>query len=322
MRVAAIDIGTVTCRLLVADVDAATHSMTPVERIAEITNLGESVDASGVLRADAIERTVAQVARYRELAQSPSDGGPAADALVAVATSASRDAANADEFVARLAEIGVSLSVIPGYREAELSFSGAAGGCVGQPVAVVDIGGGSTEVIAGVFHGAEDGGVEIFDRRSFDVGCRRMTERFLAGDPPADEELEAARRWAEGEISGFVRTLPPTERLIAVAGTATTAVSIRESMAVYDPDKVHGAVVTRRQLRAIYDRLRAMPLEQRRQVVGLQPQRASVIVAGFLILDVVLEAAGRDAFTVSEHDILQGIVLDAVSKTCRNDALA
>lgn len=317
MRVAAIDIGTVTCRLLIADADPETMAVVPVERHAEITDLGEGVDATGVLKEEAMERTALQVARYLERVQAPCDGGPAAEALVAVATSASRDAANAADFVSRLARKGVQLSVIPGQREAELSFSGAADGYAGQPVTVVDIGGGSTEVIAGVCHPGPGGGVQIFARRSFDVGCRRMTERFLRSDPPADGELEEARRWAQAEMEGFIRELPRTERLIAVAGTATTAVSIREAMEVYDPDRVHGEVVTRSQLRGIYDRLRAMPLAERRTVTGLQPQRASVIVAGFLILDAVLEAAGADRFTVSEHDILQGIVLDAAAKATR-----
>ena len=318
MRVAAIDIGTVTCRLLVADVEGG--EVTPIERLAEIVNLGEGVDSTGVLREDARERTIAQVKRFKRIAWQPSDGGPAAEVLVAVATSASRDAANASEFVSRLASEGIRLSVIPGQKEAELSFSGAADGYAGRPVAVVDIGGGSTEVIAGVSRPASQGGVEIFDRHSFDVGCRRMTERFLESDPPSQGELDAARQWAAREMAGFIGGLPETERLIAVAGTATTAVSIRDAMEVYDPDRVHGSIVTRKQLQEVYDRIRVMPLGARQKVTGLQPQRASVIVAGFLILDVVLEAFGAESFTVSEHDILQGIVLDAVSKACRNHA--
>ena len=327
MRVAAIDIGTVTCRLLIADVDGSLRHAVPVVRRAEITDLGEGVDASGMLSPEAIDRTVAQVAEYKRCIDAYRNTETPVRAVVAVATSASRDAANAGDFVSRLSELGVELTVIDGQREAELSFAGAADDFPDEDILVTDIGGGSTEVIFGTAHAAcapGDAGclaasgpsVTLGNRISFNVGCRRMTERFLRSDPPSVDELARARAWVREEMAPFFANLPAAQRLVAVAGTATTAVSIRERMAEYDPDRVHGACVTRDELQSIFLRLASMPLEERKGVVGLQPQRASVIVAGFVILDAVLELSGHSSFTVSEHDILQGLVLDAVSKAC------
>lgn len=310
-RYAAIDIGTVTCRMLVADVDAA-GAIHEVDREYAITNLGEGVDAAGVLAPAAISRTVETVGGYCAVRDRLAEQGAPIVKTVAVATSASRDAENSDEFVQRLAKLGVVLSVIPGSKEAGLSFSGASCDFPGQDLMVVDIGGGSTEMVVG------RAGQAPAWAHSFDIGCRRVTEKFIRTDPPASDELDRAREWVSQQLArrlgeaGKAGITP--ERLVAVAGTATTVVAVRDQMRVYDSTKVHKALVTRQQLDRQYAELVAMPLEQRSQVVGLDPGRAPVIVAGLVIMQAVMDAVGVDGFTVSETDILHGIILDAAKR--------
>ena len=310
-RYAAIDIGTVTCRMLVADVDAA-GAIHEVDREYAITNLGEGVDAAGVLAPAAILRTVERVGGYCAVRDRLAEQGAPIVKTVAVATSASRDAENSDEFVQRLAKLGVVLSVIPGSKEAGLSFSGASCDFPGQDLMVVDIGGGSTEMVVG------RAGQAPAWAHSFDIGCRRVTEKFIRTDPPASDELDRAREWVSQQLArrlgeaGKAGITP--ERLVAVAGTATTVVAVRDQMRVYDSTKVHKALVTRQQLDRQYAELAAMPLEQRSQVVGLDPGRAPVIVAGLVIMQAVMDAVGVDGFTVSETDILHGIILDAAKR--------
>ena len=222
MRVAAIDIGTVTSRLFIADVNES--GVMPLCRKSVITNLGEGVDASGRLSDEAIARTVEQIARYKEVV----DEYAPVDSLVALATSASRDAENSDEFVGRLRDVGVELSVIPGSREAELSFLGASNDFRGEDILFADIGGGSTELAFGRACGSAESVVpeiELHASRSFDIGCRRMTERFLKSDPPSEYELEQARAWAIETLAPFFEEESIRfDRLVAVAGTPTSVV--------------------------------------------------------------------------------------------------
>lgn len=307
MRIAAIDIGTVTCRLLIGDVVSG-RIVHEVYRACEIVNLGIGVDKTGLLQADAIKRVCDQVAEYVRIidAYSPDKRMP----IYAVATSASRDAANTSELIAALAEVGVHLTVISGTTEANLSFQGASLDFADEPLMVVDIGGGSTEIIVG------PGTRQPRFVHSFDVGCRRVTERFLHGDPPTPAEQTAARSWIYDLFAPVFQQAQCAQaglcnRIVAVAGTPTSVVSIREHMEVYDSRKVHGSVVSRQELQAVFDQLVALPLIQREHVVGLEPKRAPVILAGLIILDVVCELAHKDAFTVSESDILQGILLAA-----------
>lgn len=306
-RYAAIDIGTVTCRMLVADIDEE-GLLRELDREYAITNLGEGVDASGVLKPEAMSRVLDVVARYQEvLSDFERSGRPVR--VTAVATSAARDARNAGEFERLLAERGIELSVIPGAREAALSFAGASYDFLGERLLVVDIGGGSTEVVAG------RAGGDPVRARSFDIGCRRVTEKFLASDPPSDCELERARQWTREGMRPLFEELRASgfflDRLVAVAGTATTVVAVRERMRVYDTARVHKALVTRTDLDAVSERLQSVALSERERIVGLDPGRAPVIVAGMVILQTVLDLAGVDSFTVSESDILHGIVLDA-----------
>lgn len=309
-RVAAIDIGTVTCRMLVADVDAQ-GGMRELCREYAIANLGEGVDAMHRLKPQAIERVAGIVKRYLAKLESLNDAvyNPFSlkPRIVALATSASRDAENASDFTNCMRDLGVEVRVIPGELEAALSFSGATAEFPCESVVVVDVGGGSTEVVAG-----QSGDAPAL-AKSFDIGCRRMTERFLKTDIPTGAEIEAARTWMRDQMAPYFAELHSHGftgvRMVAVAGTATTVVSIREAMETYDSSRVHKACVTRKQLDGIASRLGSQPLATRRQTVGLDPDRAPVIVAGFLILQTIMDLLGVSEFTVSESDILQGIVL-------------
>lgn len=316
-RYAAIDIGTVTCRMLVVDVnESGLHELT---REYVITNLGEGVDATGELKPEAIDRVVRAIDGFLAVRDSLSTPDHPVVRTVAVATSAARDARNAADFAARLRERGIELSVIPGSREAALSFSGASIDFSGERLMVVDVGGGSTEVVMGT------GGAEPLRAHSFNVGCRRVTEKFLASDPPAPEELVRARAWIREQMASWfadqAKEAASLERVVAVAGTATTVVSIRERMETYDSSRVHKARVSRQDLLEVYERLAALPLSARKKVVGLDPKRAPVMVAGLLILLEVLDFAGIDAFTVSETDILHGITLAVSHEGCEKSCL-
>ena len=316
-RYAAIDIGTVTCRMLVVDADeSGLHELT---REYTITNLGEGVDATGELKPEAIDRVVRAIDEFLAVRDSLSMPDHPVVRTVAVATSAARDARNAADFAARLRERGIELSVIPGSREAALSFSGASIDFSGERLMVVDVGGGSTEVVMGM------GGAEPLCAHSFNVGCRRVTEKFLASDPPAPEELARARAWIREQMASWfadqANEAASLERVVAVAGTATTVVSIRERMETYDSSRVHKARVSRQNLLEVYERLAALPLSERMRVVGLDPKRAPVMVAGLLILLEVLDFADIDAFTVSETDILHGITLAVSHEACEKSCL-
>ena len=308
-RFAAIDIGTVTCRLLIADVEAS-GAIEEVRRETTICNLGVGVDETGRLAPDAIERVGVAIEHY-VAALREEQLGDAPIPVKAVATSASRDAENAADFKARLAKSGLELDIIPGEREAALSFAGASSAFVGEQVVVLDIGGGSTEIIAG------KAGDAPARARSFNVGCRRVTERFFHHDPPSTEELAQAGEWIDAEFADYLTELREAgllgSRVVAVAGTATSVVSMREEMAVYDSSRVHGSTVSRADVEALLDRLANMTCEERRHVIGLDPGRAPVIVAGLVILGHIMDALGTDTFTVSERDILHGIIFDTAN---------
>lgn len=305
-RVAAIDIGTVTTRLLVADV--AGREVTEVARSTDITHLGEDLTRTGRLSEAAMDRVEAVIAGYavrmRELG---------VEEWRAVATSASRDAANAALFAERLSAYGVTPEVISGDAEARLAFAGATHEISGEGLLVSDIGGGSTELVYGRrnAHG-EPPVAEVETAQSIDVGARRVTERFLASDPPAESELRSASAWVRREVDVFFDALPTRPRLsIALAGTATTLSAIHQRLVTYDPNRVHGSVVRVEDMRNILERLVSLPLARRAtEVEGLDPGRAPVIIGGVLVLLAVLERACLDSTAVSEHDILYGIVLE------------
>ncbi len=316
-RFAAIDIGTVTCRLLIADAfredlanDDTAICISNIAKEYAVTNLGEGVDATRRLKSEAIERVCEALSGFVRMIEACSDNEHPICRVSVMSTSAARDAQNSDEFVERLAELGLSLDVIPGSKEAALSFSGATIKQAGVPAMVVDVGGGSAEVAIGI------GGGQPMSSKSFDVGCRRVTERFFASDPPSPEEIDSARQWMREQFEQWFSTAQVKEcmasdpMMIAVAGTATSAVSIRERMRVYDPERVDGAIVALDELRSITEMLASMPVSARENVIGLDPRRAPVIVAGMVILEEIMLAARRESFMASETDILDGMILD------------
>ncbi len=306
-RYAAIDIGTVTCRLLIADIDGQ-GGIEELHRDYAICNLGVGVDKTGVLAPEAIERVAATIERFAaSLEEFRVDEKPIT--VRTCATSASRDAENAAEFKARLAVYGIQPEVIPGEEEAALSFAGASSAFPGETVVVADVGGGSTEVIAG------QAGSAPAHVHSFNVGCRRVTERCFTQDPPTESDIAQATAWVSDEFSPYIDSLDAEGyldgRMVAVAGTATSIISMREHMEVYDFSRVHQAIATREDIDGLLGSVSRMTLEERQHIVGLDPGRAPVIVAGLLIVRQLMEAAGVDSFTVSERDILHGIILDS-----------
>jgi exopolyphosphatase/guanosine-5'-triphosphate,3'-diphosphate pyrophosphatase len=308
IRKAAIDIGTVTTRLLIADVSGS--RVDELLRRTIVTHLGEGLHDTGVLSADAIGRVADAVAGFmRDIAEA------GVEDVVAVATSAARDAANGLEFLDRLESVGARPRIISGVTEANLSFLGATSSVDDDDVLVADLGGGSTELVFGSAHDIEDDGrvVRISAACSIDVGSRRVLDMFLSSDPPTHDELAAASAWVADEIRPFFAALPERPRtLLTLAGTGTTLSAVRQQLAVYDPAKVHGSRLSGGDIADLREELAAMELADRRHVVGMDPDRADVIVAGALILETILALAGLDSTMVSEHDILYGLVIEGM----------
>ncbi len=302
-RVAVIDIGTNSTRLFVADI-AGGH-VTRINRQSRVTRLGRGVDLSGQLSSEAIEATCEAIADYVEICR-----GAEAGTIDAIATSAVRDAANGDAFVAELRErFALSAQVLDGGEEARLTYLGAtAERANAEPALVIDIGGGSTELIVG--HGDR-----IDFHTSLQAGVVRHTERHIATDPPTTAELEALASNVRALIGAAVSD-PPEARAtkgIAVAGTPTSLAAIELELDPYDPDRVHGHLLPLPAIQRDLSRLAAAPLPERAAIVGLHPDRAPTIIAGVVILIEAMRAFGLDEVEVSEHDILYGAAIAAAS---------
>jgi exopolyphosphatase/guanosine-5'-triphosphate,3'-diphosphate pyrophosphatase len=301
-RVAVVDIGTNSTRLLIADV-TDDGAITELDRRSRVTRLGDGVDASGRLAPKAIDRTLATLDEYGAAIDHCG-----ADLRPAVLTSAVRDATNGPDFVATVERrYGLQARSIPGAEEARLTYLGATSGLAPADetsTLVIDIGGGSTELIIGA-------GRALEFAVSMQAGVVRQSERHLRDDPPTCPELEAlgaeVAQTIEHSVPRLRRRAP--KRAIAVAGTATSCASIDQALDPYDPEKVQGYRVSLPTLRLLLARLASLDLPARRQVKGLDPDRAPTIVAGVVILIRVLEAFGLDAFEASEHDILYGVAL-------------
>jgi exopolyphosphatase/guanosine-5'-triphosphate,3'-diphosphate pyrophosphatase len=297
-RVGAVDIGTNSTRLLVADVSES-GGIAEVERLLEITRLGDRVDAERRLTDAAIARVDAVLERYAARAAVL-----AAECVLAVATSAVRDAVNGREFLAGEADRhGLIPRLLTGEEEAEMTYRGV---CSRQSVAagtlICDIGGGSTELILG----GPDG---VDDRASLDIGCVRLSERHLHADPPTPAQIDALRADATAALP---RRLTDAARgLVGVAGTVTTLATIDMGLECEIPEAIDGHHLPAAAVDRLLGELAVMPLEQRRLVRGLMPERASTIVAGSVILSAILAATGAEAVVVSERDILHGAVLTA-----------
>ena len=305
MRVAVVDMGTNSTRLLVADV--VDGRVSEVERRSTVTRLGRGVDTSRQLAAEAIEDVCRTVGEYIEVYESLG-----AERVTAIATSAVRDAANSGAFLAELRErFALDARILEGAEEARLVYLGAfTGRAAADTTLVVDIGGGSTELVVG-------SGGEVDFYASLQAGTVRHTERYLRTDPPdpgqLDELASDVRSLIDAELTG--EAIAAAAEGIAVAGTPTSLAAIDQELDPYDPDRVHGYRLPFESIQRMCSLLSSMTLEERLKVTGLHPGRAPTIVAGVVILIQVMRAFGLHEIEVSEHDILYGAALEAAGET-------
>ncbi|MEV6795025.1 Ppx/GppA phosphatase family protein [Streptomyces sp. NPDC051320] len=298
-RVAAIDCGTNSIRLLVADADPATGELTDLDRRMTIVRLGQDVDRTGRLAPEALERTFAACKEYAEVIKAHG-----ALRTRFVATSASRDAENRDEFVRGVVDIlGVDPEVITGDQEAEFSFTGATRELAGRggSYLVVDIGGGSTEFVVGEEHAGA--------ARSVDIGCVRLTERHVRHDPLTLGEITAIRADIAAALDLAEETVPLTEdrTLVGLAGSVTTVGGIALDLDAYDSAAIHHSRITAERVGEVAAMLLSSTHEERAAIPVMHPGRVDVITAGALILHEVMRRTGAREVVVSEHDILDGI---------------
>jgi len=309
-RVAAIDCGTNSVRLLIADVaadESGGGALTDIERRMEIVRLGQGVDQTGRLAPEALERTFAAMRGYSALIEAHG-----AEKVRVVATSATRDAQNRADFVSGVVDIfGVVPEVISGDEEATLSFAGATRELAAlrpaRPYLVVDIGGGSTEFVLG--------SSSVQASISVDIGCVRMTERHLKdGDPPSPDEITAAAADIDDALARVRAAVPVDEArtLVGLAGSVTTVSGIAQDLPEYDPERIHLSRITAAQVHEVTRNLLHASRAERSQIGVMHPGRVDVIGAGALILDRIMREYGFGAVVVSEHDILDGIAWSLV----------
>lgn len=303
-RVAVVDIGSNSTRLLIADVDAG--GVSEVERQSRVTRLGRGVDLSGQLSAEAIEAACEAIADYVSIC---SEAG--VENLAAIATSAVRDASNGSAFVAELRErFALSAQVLDGEEEARLTYRGATfEQPPTAPTLVIDIGGGSTELIVGT-------GEAIAFHASLQAGVVRHTERHISADPPTAVELEALA----GDIRALIQEALAGQdgaravAGIAVAGTPTSLAAVELGLEPYDPARAHGHVLALETIQHLLSRFASSPLAERAAIPGLHPDRAPTLIAGCVILIEAMRAFELERIRVSEHDILYGMALESASR--------
>jgi exopolyphosphatase / guanosine-5'-triphosphate,3'-diphosphate pyrophosphatase len=302
-RVAAVDCGTNSLRLLVADVDLARAELTDVARRMEIVRLGQGVDRTGRLAPEALARTAGVLRDYADLIAATS-----ARSVRMVATSATRDASNTADFTRQVKDIlGVAPEVLTGSEEALLSFTGAtaelAGARVDTPVLVADIGGGSTEFVLG------RPGEPAIHAISVDIGCVRMTERHLHGDPPSHDEVAAATADIDAALDAVAAAVPVGQSgtLVGLAGSVATVAGIALGLPGYDAARIHHARIRAADVHEVTQRLLAQTRAERAAIGVMHPGRVDVIGGGALILDRIVQRFGFGEVLASEHDILDGI---------------
>jgi exopolyphosphatase/guanosine-5'-triphosphate,3'-diphosphate pyrophosphatase len=303
-RLAGFDLGTNTFLLLIADVEAQT--ITPVFEKETIVRLGKGVDAAGNLEAGAMQRGLACLQEYVSRARQHQ-----CQKILAVGTSALRDAANRETFLARVRkETAVEVRVISGEEEARLTFLGALSNKkdLPGPIAILDIGGGSTEVVAGAQTG-------IQWARSADIGSVRLTERWLKHDPPLPEEVAALREQAEKIMRSTwpVEEIKKTANLIGTAGTITTLAAMAQKLAQYDPQRIDGYTMGAPQLDKIVAELARLSVAERQKLAGLNPARADVILAGAVLLQIFMNVFGFAQLLVSDRGLRYGVLVEAVN---------
>ncbi|MBB0998097.1 Ppx/GppA family phosphatase [Dietzia maris] len=319
VRVGAVDCGTNSIRLLVAEGVPGEAGLTDVTRDMRIIRLGEGVDATGRLSDGALSRCRTALTDY-----TATMAELGVQSVRMVATSATRDARNKDEFFGMTAEVlgqhfpGARAEVISGQTEAELTFAGGVSDLRAEdgPFVVTDLGGGSTEIVVGELVGGE---VRLLGARSLDVGCVRITERVLHTDPPTPAEIAEARAMiAEALAEAGDVPVGRAARWVGVAGTFTTLAALAQGLGEYDPERIHGSVIPLDRMREVCDRLVASSVAERRSLGPMHPGRADVIGGGSIVVqalcDVMAERAGLSELTVSEKDILDGIAMSVLTR--------
>jgi exopolyphosphatase/guanosine-5'-triphosphate,3'-diphosphate pyrophosphatase len=326
VRVAAVDCGTNALRLLVADTDPGRAWLTDVTRRMEIVRLGQGVDKTGLLAPEALARTMTVLREYADVIAASG-----AQAVRMVATSATRDAGNAAEFVRLVEEVlGVAPEVLTGEEEAMLSFAGAtaelAAGSDDGPYLVADIGGGSTEFVLGAAAGAGASAGRVGTAEppvhavSVNVGCVRMTERHLHGDPPDRQEIAAATADIDAALDIVAATLPTrhARTLVGLAGSVTTVAAIAMGLPAYDSARIHHTRVRAADVHAVTSDLLARNRTARAAIGSIHPGRVDVIGGGALVLDRIMARLGFGEVLVSEHDILDGIAWSLAADSGRS----
>lgn len=319
VRVGAVDCGTNSIRLLVAEGVPGEAGLTDVTREMRIIRLGEGVDATGRLSDGALSRCRTALTDY-----TATMAELGVQSVRMVATSATRDARNKDDFFGMTAEVlgrhfpGAQAEVISGQTEAELTFAGGVSDLRPEdgPFVVTDLGGGSTEIVVGELVRGE---VQLLGARSLDVGCVRITERVLHTDPPAPAEIAEARAVIAEALAGADDVpVDRAARWVGVAGTFTTMSALAQGLGEYDPERIHGSVASLERMRQVCDRLVAATVDERRAMGAMHPGRADVIGGGAIVVqalcDVMAERAGLCELTVSEKDILDGIAMSVLTR--------
>ena len=299
-RVAALDCGTNSIRLLIAEKNLGASAFTEISRKMSIVKLGEGVDKNKAFLPDAISRTLAALKVFAaEIAEAK------VEKVRFCATSATRDAQNRDEFLIPVAQmLGITPEVISGEEEAKLSFLGATQALSKSdgPFLVIDIGGGSTEFVFGV--------EQVEAARSVNIGCVRMSERHFKNDPPNQSEIDSARIDIRNAIAQAAEVVPikNAKTLVAVAGTATTVAAAALNLAEYDSELIHLAKISAKETRRVSDWLLTLTRQERSDLGYMHPGRVDVIAAGSLVLAEIIKATGLESFVASENDILDGMV--------------
>lgn len=298
MKIGAIDIGTNSMRLLVADyIEGKLHNR---EKIINTTRIGQGVDSEGYINEEAIERNIQALKEFSKVAK---DKG--CQAIYCIGTSALRDSKNGDEFI-KLAkeETDIDVEVISGEEESNLGFLGVLQGLEDtNNILVVDIGGGSTEFIVG-----DETGIKYV--KSEDVGALRMTEKFLIADPICEDEFNLMSEFIENKIKDTLSILKEKDlvKIVGIGGTITSVSAINQELEIYSMEKIHGSVVDKKELDNILQNLKKMTLNDKKNIKGLQPKRADIITAGVKILNIIMENLEKENIIVSEYDNLEGLL--------------
>ena len=308
MLLAAIDIGTVTARLALAQVEDS--RVIRMAKYTEIVNLGEGVDKTKRLLPEAIHRCVGCVSSYVDYARKEG-----AEAVVCTLTSAARDAENAPDLGMGLASLGLEPMIIPGEIEGALTFLGVSHDFENHRILVADSGGGSTELVVGTLASQQ---LDINFVESVDLGCRRLTERFnLSADHPSAEDIDGAHKMAAQMMSEAIsraqQQCAVPELLVGVGGTATSLIAIRDHLDPYDPSKVHLNHISIDEVSQIEGLLASKTLKEREDITGLQAKRAPVMLAGTILLAELMKNSGFKHLVVSESDLLFGLVITAAA---------